>query len=250
MSSAKDDFRRLIKTFKPSSQEYWQDVGRSLFGATREEHERKAQAALGVIGLFFSWLWSLFLSHLLPIVGCFWFERRLRPAIEQGKQDYEIPEHAKGYLDLSKDELKDSLKIEIARKEQFNRKAQAYLMGVTLASSFVIGVLGVYAKSGGSSLPFELKVVLLCLVFSLVMSAASALRVIAPSEAFDLYLQARHVLTDDDKSELEKKQLLKLTLLNQGHNLIAVTYLTASFRGMRNGLILVTGVLAWAIIVF
>jgi hypothetical protein len=247
MPSPPDEFRRLLREFSPQSRDYWVEVGRTLFGAVPEGHQQHLRTAYGRARGTATTAWELLVSHLAPVVECVRLERQLRPEIERGKEDYEIPEHAAAYLALSKEELKDSLKIELGRKEQFNRKAQAYLMGVTLATSFAVGLLGVYAKGGGA-MPPGLKAVLVAVVVSLVMSAAGALRVIAPSMAFDLYLQNRLVEAVDVRDGFERRQLLKLTLLNQGHNLIAVTYLTASFRGMRNGLVLVTGVLIWAIL--
>lgn len=247
MPSASDEFRRLLREFSPQSRDYWQDVGRTLFGYVPEEHQQQVLSAIERARRAVRAVGEFLLSNLIPVVECVRLERRLRPEIERGGEDYDIPPHATGYLVLSKEDLKDSLKIEIARKEQFNRKAQAYLMGVTLASSFVVGLLGVYAKGGGA-MPWGLKVALVLLVVSLVMSAASALRVIAPSMAFDLYLQNRLPEVDDNPDDFEKRRLLKFVLLNQGHNLIAVTYLTSSYRGMRNGLFLITGVLIWLIV--
>ncbi len=65
-------------------------------------------------------------------------------------------------------------------------------------------------------------------------------------EGWDLWLQERY---PDLEEDVQKTQLLKLTLLNQAYNLIAARYLSASYIGMRNGVYLVLGFLMWAIFV-
>jgi PIN domain nuclease of toxin-antitoxin system len=102
----------------------------------------------------------------------------------------------------------------LARREQFNRKAQAYLMGVTVATSFAVGILGIYVRAGAGGVPLALKLILLGAVISLVMSAVSALRVIAPSEAFDLYLQARHIVPEDEKEGLARLSAAVISAVN------------------------------------
>jgi hypothetical protein len=76
-----------------------------LFGATPEDQREDVRAFLGILGRALSWVSHFILLQFLTIFECIWYERRLRPAIEQGKQDYELPEHATEFLGLAKDEL-------------------------------------------------------------------------------------------------------------------------------------------------
>jgi hypothetical protein len=163
------------------------------------------------------------------------------------KRDYDIPEHAQHCMELSTDDLRDAHKLEVGRREQFARKAYAYLMGVAIGISFAIGMLGLAARSPTAApMSVPIRVILVAIVLSLFMAAIAALRVIAPSEAWDLWLQERHPKMEED---VQKKQLVKLTLLNQAYNLIAAHYLSTSYIGMRNGVYLVLGLLVWAIAV-
>ena len=111
MPSPPDDFRRLIKSFSPQSNEYWQDVGRVLFGAMPEEEQQQIFTCIGRVTHVLMLALRFLIAQLFPVIECIGFERRLRPAIEAGKQNYDLPERANGYMTLSKDALKDSLKI-------------------------------------------------------------------------------------------------------------------------------------------
>jgi len=246
MRSAREEFRNLVDTFEPKSREYWQKVGSTILGLIPI---KDAEAVRGFVNKCWRYLkaWGGFLlRETLPLLTSLWFEYRIKSAVSVAKQDYEIPEHAQQCLELSKDALKDAHKLELGRREQFTRKAQAYLMGVAVGVSFAVGMLGLFARAHpAASVPVMLKIFLGSGVLSLFMAAVAALRVIAPSEGWDLWLQERYAEPED---ELQKKQLLKLTLLNQAYNLIGASYLATSYIGMRNGVYLVLCLLLWTII--
>jgi hypothetical protein len=247
MRSAREEFRSLIDTFEPKSREYWQTVGSTLLGLIQKEDAESARSGFkkswGILKAFGSCL----LREIVPLLPSLWFEHRIKSAVRTARDDYDIPEHALPCLELSKDELKDAHKLELGRREQFTRKAQAYLMGVTVGVSFAVGMLGLSVKvHPAEAIPLILKIALGVVVLSLFMAAISALHVIAPSESWDLWLQERYA---GAKEDLQKKQLLKLTLLNQAYNLIAASCLSASYIGMRNGVYLVLSLLMWAIVI-
>jgi hypothetical protein len=249
MRSPVDEFRRLVETFDPKSREYWEHVGQTLRGLIPPKEMKLVHSCLGR-------LWSaiyvgkvVLLGQVAPLIPSIWFSWHLKPIIQSARVDYELPEHAQVFTELTKDELKEAHKLELGRREQFNRKAQAYLMGVTLSTSFAIGMLNIMtraqtASSSPSWLSVVLRMALGIVVISLFMSAIAALKVIAPSDVFDMWLQERHISPD---AEMEKKQLIKLTLLNQGYNLIAANYLSASYIAMRNGVYLILCFLLWLI---
>jgi hypothetical protein len=241
MRSVREEFRRLIDTFDPKSREYWRKVGETFLGLLPDDH---VEAARGLAG----WLSRLgrgglgwFGRQIAPLLLSLWFSRQIHAAMDAAKGDYEIPDYAADRLQLSKDDLKDAHKLEVTRREQFTRKAQAYLMGVTVGTSFVIGMLGLWARApewvnSHPVVTYSLRAALLLVVLWLFMAAFAALRVIAPSQAYDTWLQERLIDADEEDT---KKQLVKLILLNQGYNLIAANHLQASSVGMRNGVILV-----------
>jgi hypothetical protein len=243
MPSAWDDCRRLLDSFEPRSREYW-----SEFVVTVRGHMPGSLSQLPASELrrAVRWLWvctdRLILSQTVPALSCLSIHWTISKRIKSERESFDLSEEMRMYVDLTLEDLRDSHKIELARREQFQRKAQSYLMAVTIATSFVLGFLGLALKSQSTSdasahIPLAVKVLLLVGVGSLVMSAFTALRVIAPTEAFDLWLQARSV---NESEEQQKGRLIKLIHLNQAYSLIAAPYVRASYVGMRNGIIVVT----------
>lgn len=249
MRSVRDDLRQVVESFDPQSRAYWDRVADLVAQRVSPEVAGHARFGVRAVGVAVGFA----LREVASIVPGVLEARRVRAAIERERERGGLPEEYTHYRALPKDGLKDALKIEVARREQFTRKAQAYLMAVTLGTSFTIGVIGILTKapslSQGPVVGF--KIVLVGLVLSLFMSAVAALWVIAPSEAYDLYMQERTVPTGvaeaDDRDE--KDRIIRLVLFNQAYSLISAAYLSASYAGMRNGVWLVVAVLIAAILV-
>jgi len=250
MRSAREEFRLLVDSFEPRSREYWRQVAATLLGWVPQDAGVTSNHAMAVVRFISATLGVVF-REVIPIASSLRFDYCLQPAIDHAKTSYDIPDHALPCMELAKEELKDSLKLERDRHERFVRKAQAYLMGVAVGVSFAIGMLGLLAKGGAlletaRGMSLLIKALLIAVVLSLFMAAIAALWVIAPSEAWDLWLQERRSESDP---EFEKRQVLKLALLNQGLNLISANHLSTSYTGMRNGMFLILFLLVWTIIV-
>ncbi len=248
MRSVRDELRQVVGSFDPQSREYWGRVADLVARRVPPEMAGHARLGVGAVGAAV----GFFFREVAAIVPAVLEARRVRAAIDRERDRGGLPEEFARYRALPKDGLKDALKIEVARREQFTRKAQAYLMAVTLGTSFTIGVIGILAKA--PSLPpgpvVGFKVVLVGLVLSLFMSAVAALWVIAPSEAYDLFMQERTAPTGDAEADDrdEKDRIIRLVLFNQAYSLVSAAYLSASYAGMRNGVWLVVAVLVAAIL--
>ena len=171
MRSVRDELRQLVESFEPRSKEYWLRVGGFVARRLPPGAAIQARSGFGAAGRACGAAAGFFLREVVPIVPGIREGRRYLRAIARERGRDEVPEEFRPYEELPRDALKDSLKIEVSRREQFTRKAQAYLMAVTLGTSFTIGVLGVLGKAAVAppAVLVPLKVVLVGLVLSLVI---------------------------------------------------------------------------------
>jgi len=199
-----------------------------------------------------------FVDQLMPILRALWVRRTFGARIAESKAAAHPPDSHLAYLSLALPQIREAHRIEIQRRDQFTRKAQGYLMALTVMSSFSIGAIALTVKAAsssstvqqpsGPSLSWTFWVGLLAMIASFTMAALSALWAVGPSEVFDVYLPA---LVEDGKpvdDERQKSLLLHMIALNQAYNLILAAFVRAAYIAMRNGAILLLVALCWLVI--
>lgn len=87
---------------------------------------------------------SKLLEQAIPLPKCWLEVRGIRRRMSEGEHaplgDDEV------YMALTIADLKESHKAALALREQLQRRAQGYLMAVTVATSFTLGSTGLLAK--------------------------------------------------------------------------------------------------------
>lgn len=155
-------------------------------------------------------------------------------------------------LDIAR--VRDAHRLEVQRRDQFTRKAQGYLMGLTVMSSFSLGAIALTIRA--SSVPearhlgghWAFAAGLLATIVSFSMAAFSALRAVAPSRVFDVYLDNFLDGPTPIDEASEKLLFLKMIALNQAYNLILAACVKACYIAMRNGLLLLAALLVWLVL--
>lgn len=166
-------------------------------------------------------------------------EIRTRIKVQERKSDLSLKLDAswEKYRCLDEAELRDSLRVELARREQVQRRAQTLLGSIAVMTAFTIGA------SGALRLPANLLpcwilafAVLLTLPY-LAAAAWFALRTVRPGELFDVFLQSRVHEGKPVRDSVWKDQLIWLIQMNQAQNLILGVFAERSYRCIRNGII-------------
>ena len=188
------------------------------------------------------------LNQLIPLPGCFMQDWRIRRRIRKHADDA-LDADSRPYLAVRIDALKESHRAALAMRDQLQRRAQGYLMAVTVATSFCFGVVGLLSK--GTSNPatapnhhaWEMRIALFAVLGSFFMSALSALSVLGPSRLYDLWLRSR-LPTDEEQ---EKTNLIRFIKLNEAYAMAYECQLRGSYVTMRNGVVLLFVVLVMAV---
>lgn len=210
------------------------------------------------------WFWTKgsilwLIRAIVPFIECYDFECRQRRRIAQEEETVELGTDWQCYLTLDLDSLKSCHALELSRRELILKRAQANLITVTLAISFVFGIIGVLTKaptaaSNGRATQEQihagfqaanllsgaiLMLVVLTVLFML-MSALCAMRVIGQDKLYDMWLQNRGIQWSDAPPEDDEKlKYVKMIKLNQARILIMSNYATASHQGMTNGVVII-----------
>ncbi len=176
------------------------------------------------------------LDQVIPLPRCLVKDWRIRKRI---KECAAMPlGDDKVYMMLELSDLKESNRAALALRDQLQRRAQGYLMAVTIASSFTLGALAllVKAQSGGST-PVHLsgltRAMLLTVLGSFTMSAVSALCVLGPSEVYDIWLRS-HMPNDPEQ---KKANLIRFIQLNESYAMAYAFHTGGSYVAMRNGVV-------------
>lgn len=141
------------------------------------------------------------------------------------------------YLQLALDDIKESLRAEITRRDQMNRRAQGFLGSVAVLSAFTIGTTSLLRPLGSTPLNYVLSLGILGAVVFLGGAAWYALQILRPEQLYDVFLQARF-RGEQPLAEPELKETLLFAIqLDQAYNLIFATYSERSYRCLRNGFI-------------
>jgi len=180
----------------------------------------------------------------IPVLTCVCFELRIRRRIKIEETTHELNDDMEQYVVLELDSLGSAHRLELERREQLRRNAQGNLAAITVAMSFIFGVIGIFGNSSipavDTSIVIAVRVCGAVAVLSFLMSAVSAMRALAPAKVYDMWLQARLRPCGRSSPEGdEKARLIKAVFLNQGYNLILANYADASNIGMRNGVVAV-----------
>lgn len=183
--------------------------------------------------------WSVvltLLNQLVPLPQCLVEDWRIRNRMQERAA---VPlGDDKVYMTLELSDLKESHRAALALRDQLQRRAQGYLMAITVASSFTLGALALLVKvQSGEAAPVHLsgitRVILLTVLGSFTMSAVSALRVLGPSEVYDLWLRSQ--LPNDP--EQRKANLIRFIQLNESYAMAYAYHTRGSYVGMRNGVV-------------
>lgn len=142
------------------------------------------------------------------------------------------------YMELDLNDIKESHRAALSLRDQLQRRAQGYLMAVTVASSFSLGMIGLLVKAkpvNGDFINVSIpaRIMLLAALLSFFMSAVSALRVMGPSEVFDLWLRSHF------PNDLEQKKVnyIRYIQLNEAYAMIYACHTRGSYISMRNGVV-------------
>lgn len=189
--------------------------------------------------------WSLisrFLRQVIPYFFCVWIGWRLGRRIAQEEATPALNAEMEEYMSLDLASIESAHRLELERREQLRKNAQANLAAVTVALTFIFGVFGVvsnqYLDPPSQWLGWLVRAVGAFGVLSLLMSAMSAVRALAPSRFYDMWLQTHLSSAGRMTPEGERKaKLIKAIFLNQGHTLIIANHSSASSTGMRNGVV-------------
>ncbi len=187
-------------------------------------------------------------NQLVPLPWCLIEERRILRRINSAENS-KLDSSDQVYLSLNLEQLKESHHAALGLREQLQRRAQGYLMAVTVATSFTLGAVALLAKRmhvQGVALhwsSFAVSFMLFVILISFGMSAWSALRVLGPSKLYDLWLRSRL----PNQIDQEKVNLIRFTKLNEAYAMAYEVQLRGSYVAMRNGVLFVFAMLALAI---
>jgi hypothetical protein len=183
-----------------------------------------------------------FLRQVFPYFLCIWIEWRLRRQIAVEEATPALNADMEEYISLDMASIESAHRLELERREQLRKNAQANLAAVTVALTFAFGMFGVmtnqYLEFPKEWFGWFVRGLGAFGVVSLLLSAISAVRALAPSRFYDMWLQTYKNSAGRQTAEGEKKaKLIKAIFLNQGHTLIIANHGSASSTGMRNGVV-------------
>lgn len=175
------------------------------------------------------------IDQIVPLPHCLLREWQIKRRIKKEARS-DLDKNATIYVELDIKDLKESHRAALGLREQLQRRAQSYLMAITVATSFSIGVVGVLSRIGSAAhAPNNLDWLIKCLLFaaliSFFMSAFSALRVLGPSDLYDVWLRSQ-IPSDLDQ---QKANVIRFTQLNEAYAMAFEVQLRGSYIAMRNG---------------
>lgn len=187
------------------------------------------------------------LDQSLPLFPCLIQDFRLRHRIRK-QRDTSLDCNAQAYMALDLEALTESHRAALSLRDQLQRRAQGYLMAVTVATTFSFGTVGLL--SGNASIVttppppgWITALFLFAVLLSFFMSTVSALRVLGPSNLYDMWLRSQLPIDPEQK----KANLIRFTQLNETYVLVYECQLRGSYIAMRNGVILLFAMLALGI---
>jgi hypothetical protein len=140
------------------------------------------------------------------------------------------------YRQLDEDDLKESLRVELSRREIIQRRALSFLGVIAVMSAFTLGAIGL-THQNRHVVPTWLLLLPVGVALAYFTGGTwAALRTVAPEQLHDLFLQVRldggKRWSDDDWKDV----ILKAIEADQAYNLIYSIYAARSYRCLRNGL--------------
>lgn len=174
---------------------------------------------------------------------------RIESQKDKEQRGQQLPHGWVKYERLTRAELGDSLRSELARREGFQRRAQAFLGTVAVMSAFTIGMVGLLRNASLNTVPLTvLSVSIFATLAYLGGGAWFALGIIRPEQVYDLFLQNRVPDSDPLTEEQLKRFIIHAIHMNQAYNLIFASYSERAYRSVRNGLLGLMSVLAMLVV--
>jgi hypothetical protein len=178
------------------------------------------------------------IEQLLPFLHATGDLKTIRTRLRfEEKKTTELERSWQPYRELGEARLEKSLRGEHMRREQFHRRAQAFLGSMAVMSAFTIGGLGLVRAEKHGLPSWVLAISLLCTLLYLAGGAWSALMIISPSQLYDLNLQNQM----DGSTPLDESEridlLIVLVKLTEAQNLILAMLSERAYRFMRNGVV-------------
>lgn len=171
-------------------------------------------------------------------------EIRTRIAVQEckGERSLTLDPTWEKYRCLDEAALRDSLRAELARREQVQRRAQTFLGSIAVMTAFTIGAVGALRVAAGVLPGWILGLAVLLTLPYLAAAAWFALATVRPGELYDVFLQSRVHEGQQIRDSAWKDALLWLVQINQAQNLILGVLAERSYRCIRNGLICLVAV--------
>jgi hypothetical protein len=137
---------------------------------------------------------------------------------------------------LEEMDLRDSLRAELARREQVQRRAQTLLSSIAVMTAFTIGAVGAMRASNAVMPAWILGIATFSTFPYFAAAAWFALATVRPGDLYDFFLQSRVHAGQPLSSEARKDRLVWLVQVNQAQNLILGVLADRTYRCVRNGL--------------
>ncbi len=170
-------------------------------------------------------------------------ETRLRIEQKEKEKSQVLDRPWEKYRCLDKDDLRDALRAELARRDQLQRRAQTFLGSIAVLTAFSIGIVGALRSSNFILPVWAIAIPTLPTLLYLASGAWSALEAVRPGTLYDVWLQSRI----DGKEKLDDKTMLDRLIwivhITQAQNLITAILAERTYRSVRNGLFCLVGVL-------
>lgn len=175
-------------------------------------------------------------------------QARLAVAERRGPVRDKIHLHWEKYRSLPMNELQESLRSELARREYIHRRAQAFLGSIAVMTAFTIGATN-SLRTAESVLPLWLITPAILVAFLYLAGGGwYALATIKPGLMHDLSLQTRMDGDSLQNDSLRQNTLLSLIHMSQAQNLIFNVLAERMSRCVRNGFLLLGVVLLLIVI--
>lgn len=185
-------------------------------------------------------------QNIYPHIYAFYAEKILKNKVHELKVNFKITEDQN--LNEFIKELEDYHKKEVERKKLIEDKAKSSLFVIAISVTLILGSLNFFRDIKGE--PNFLYIISLFSLFLgliyLLLSGISSIQALTIKEFYDIYVDDRIEVTEgiqniknfDIKDQIE--QIYKNIKLNQSITNIRSNYVSATFIGIRNGIILMS----------
>lgn len=172
-------------------------------------------------------------------------EIRARIAVLERKSDERLTLDPtwETYRCFDETDLRDSLRAELARREQVQRRAQTLLSSIAVMTAFTIGAVGAMRASNAVMPAWILGIAVFSTFPNFAAAAWFALATVRPADLYDFFLQSRVHAGQPLSPESRRDRLIWLVQVNQAQNLILGVLADRTYRCVRNGLVCLVALL-------